>query len=184
MDMLLKRGQNFRSLASVDVAHREYRGMTLDDEREDIDGRVIIDFKQAPVVVPGTSRNKSKGSKDDRDENKGRIFGILPFTQTNEVEYQEVIGTNEDLDLTLYDDHAYDVDKSDKLFSANKVLLAPLQELSSDDLDDEDLRLLPGSVYAYILRSRKYCKCHLQNRGPNTDSVQVNATSTSSRRST
>lgn len=159
-EMLLKRGLNFRGLASVDAAHREYRGMTLDEEREDIDGRVIIDFKQAPVIIPSSSSpgRKSKDSKDKDEENKGRIFGIRPFTQTKQFEYEEVIGSNEDLDLTLYNDHNYDIDKSDKLFSVNKVLLAPLQELSSDDLTDEELRLLPGSVYAYILRSRKYCK--------------------------
>ncbi|XXH01268.1 hypothetical protein Hte_007622 [Hypoxylon texense] len=159
--MLLKRGLNFQGLASVDAAHREYRGMTLDTEREDIDGRVIIDFKQAPVIVPSTSRKTSKDSKEEDDESKGRIFGLRPFTQTKEFEFEEVIGSSEDLDLTLYNDHTYDRDKSDKLFSVNKVLLAPLQELNSDDLSDEELRLLPGSVYAYVLRSRKYCKCDI-----------------------
>lgn len=160
--MLLTRGLNFRGLASVDAAHREYRGMTLDTEREDIDGRVIIDFKQAPVIDPSSSRKTSKDTKDEDDESKGRIFGLRPFTQTKQFEYEEVIGSNEDLDLTLYNDHTYDGDKSDKLFSVNKVLLAPLQEMNSDDLTDEELRLLPGSVYAYILRSRKYCKYYLQ----------------------
>ncbi|KAI4858765.1 P-loop containing nucleoside triphosphate hydrolase protein [Hypoxylon rubiginosum] len=159
--MLLTRGLNFRGLASVDAAHREYRGMTLDTEREDIDGRVIIDFKQAPVIDPSSSRKTSKDTKDEDDESKGRIFGLRPFTQTKQFEYEEVIGSNEDLDLTLYNDHTYDGDKSDKLFSVNKVLLAPLQEMNSDDLTDEELRLLPGSVYAYILRSRKYCKCDI-----------------------
>ncbi|KAI1771509.1 P-loop containing nucleoside triphosphate hydrolase protein [Hypoxylon cercidicola] len=159
--MLLKRGLNFRGLASVDAAHREYRGMTLDTEREDIDGRVIIDFKQAPVIVPSSSRKTGKDSKDEDDESKGRVFGLRPFTQTREFEYEEVSGSNEDLDLTLYNDHTYDRDKSDKLFSVNKVLLAPLQELTSDDLTEEELRLLPGSVYAYVLRSRKYCKCDI-----------------------
>ncbi|KAI0165323.1 P-loop containing nucleoside triphosphate hydrolase protein [Hypoxylon sp. FL1284] len=178
--MLLKRGLNFRSLASVDAAHREYRGMTLDTDPEDIDGRVIIDFRQAPVI-DHTSAKKSKDGQDSKEgdeKSKGRVFGLRPFTQSKEYEYEEVIGSNEDLDVTLFNDSTYDGDKSDKLFSVNKVLLAPSQELSTEDLTDFELRLLPGSVYAYVLRSRKYCKCDINlvkeislNRGAFDDLV-------------
>ncbi|KAI0006576.1 P-loop containing nucleoside triphosphate hydrolase protein [Xylariaceae sp. FL0662B] len=159
MTLLLNRGLNFQSLVAVDVAHREYCGMTLDDEREDIDGRVIIDFKQAPVVRPSSNKFSNKNEKES--DNKGRIFGLRPFSQTKEYEVEEFLGSNDVLDSTLYNDHKYDSDKTDMLFSTNKVLLTPSQEMSADDLTDDELRLLPGEVYAYVLRSRKYCKCDI-----------------------
>jgi hypothetical protein len=182
MSLLIKRGLNFRNLAAVESAHREFRGRTLDPEPEDIDGRVIIDFKQASVVDNLRQKNSQRKGKD---EEEGRIFGLRPLSQTDSVEVAEVIGRDEDPDLTLYDDHTYDIDRTEKLFSVNKVLLAPSQELSDDDLTDDELRLLPGTVYAYILRSRKYCKYHQTTRTnmSHIDNFQVDAILVSSKRS-
>ncbi|KAI0435901.1 hypothetical protein F4803DRAFT_544040 [Xylaria telfairii] len=158
MSLLLDRGLNFRNLAGVEAAHREYCGRTLDPEPEDIDGRVIIDFKQASVV----DNQRRKGPQEyENDESVGRTFGLRALSQTNTLEVTEVIGRFEDSDLTLYDDHNYDIDRTDKLFSLNKILLAPSQELADSDLTDDELRLLPGTVYAYVLRSRKYCLCDI-----------------------
>lgn len=158
MSLFLTRGMNFRNLAAVEAAHREYRGRTLDSEPEDIDGRVIIDFKQAAVV--DNLRQKSSLQKNgDGNNDGGRVFGLRPLNQTSTLELTEAIGRDEDPDLTLYNDHNYDIDRTERLFSVNKVLLAPSQELTADELTDDELRLLPGTVYAYILRSRRYCKC-------------------------
>jgi hypothetical protein len=55
----------------------------------------------------------------------------------------------------------YDIDKTDALFLKNRVLLAPSQEMDSSDLTDEELRLLPGTAGAYVLRSRRYCEYSL-----------------------
>ncbi|KAI0478288.1 P-loop containing nucleoside triphosphate hydrolase protein [Xylaria cf. heliscus] len=162
MSLLLNRGLNFRNLASVEAAHREYRGRTLDPEPEDIDGRIIVDFKQA-AIIDNLRQQSPYGSERERERggNRGRIFGLRPLSHTNTLEVTEVIGYNEDSDLTLYDDHLYDIDRTEKLFSVNKVLLAPSQELDGDDLTDDELRLLPGTVYAYVLRSRRYCLCDI-----------------------
>ncbi|KAJ8133033.1 hypothetical protein O1611_g591 [Lasiodiplodia mahajangana] len=158
MDLLLDRGRNFRNLASVEAAHREYRGRTLDPEPEDIDGRVIVDFKQASIVDNLLQRSTHPSGNDDGDA--WRVFGLRPLSQTSSLEVSETIGNDQD-DTTLYDDHNYDIDRTEKLFSVNKVLLAPSQELVGDDLGDDELRLLPGTVYAYILRSRRYCRCDI-----------------------
>ena len=156
MDLLLDRGRNFRNLASVEAAHREYRGRTLDPEPEDIDGRVIVDFKQA-AVVDNLRQKTTRSSKDD-EEDVWRVFGLRPLSQTSSLEVSETIGNEYDIDTTLYDDHTYDIDRTEKLFSVNKVLLKPSQELVGDDLGDDELQLLPGTVYAYVLRSRTYCE--------------------------
>ncbi|KAH8704254.1 hypothetical protein BGW36DRAFT_404462 [Talaromyces proteolyticus] len=158
MQLLLNRGLNFRSLTTVGVAHREYRGMSLDLEREDIDSRVIIDFKLAPVI---NQPSQQIDEDDHQNDGMGRTFGLRPLSQTKETEVTEVFGMFEDPDLTLYNDHIYDCDKTDKLFSKHRFLSAPSQEMNSEDLTDEELRLLPGAVYAYILRSRKYCRCDI-----------------------
>ncbi|KAI8635047.1 P-loop containing nucleoside triphosphate hydrolase protein [Xylariaceae sp. FL1651] len=156
IESLVRRGSNFHNLANVDAAHREYRGMTLDSEPEEIDGRVIVDFKQAPVFSAISRRASAEEGKGDGTS--GRIFGLRSLNQTKEYELEEVIGEREDTDLTLYNDHTYDNDRTDKLFSTNKILLAQSQELSSWDLRDHQLVILPGVVYAYVLRSRRYCK--------------------------
>ena len=39
---LLARGENFRSLTMVEAAHREYRGMSLDIEREQVRSEVFM----------------------------------------------------------------------------------------------------------------------------------------------
>ncbi|KAI0407318.1 hypothetical protein F4802DRAFT_555013 [Xylaria palmicola] len=158
MSLLLNRGLNFRNLASVEAAHREYRGRTLDSEPEDIDGRVIVDFKQASIVDNLQQKNSHPNKNDDEDV--WRVFGLRPLSQTSFLEVSETIGNDQD-DSTLYDDHNYDIDRTEKMFSVNKVLLAPSQELVEDDLGDDELRLLPGTVYAYVLRSRKYCRCDI-----------------------
>ncbi|KAF2969485.1 hypothetical protein GQX73_g4034 [Xylaria multiplex] len=157
MSSLLRRGITFRNLAGVEAAHREYSGRTLDREPEDIDGRVIIDFKQAAIV----DNLRQQTPANDNDDSIGRVFGLRTLSQTNSLELLEVLGAYEEPDLTLYDDHNYDIERTEKLFSVNKVLLAPSQELAADDLTDDELRLLPGTVYAYILRSRKYCRCDI-----------------------
>ncbi|KAI0529920.1 hypothetical protein GGR58DRAFT_277234 [Xylaria digitata] len=157
MSLLLNRGVIFQNLAGVEAAHREYSGRTLDSEPEDIDGRVIVDFKQASIV----DNLRQQTPKDGNNDSIGRVFGLRSLSQTNTLELLEVLGAYEEPDLTLYDDHNYDIDKTEKLFSVNKVLLAPSQELAANDLTDEELRLLPGTVYAYILRSRKYCRCDI-----------------------
>ncbi|GAP90279.1 putative P-loop containing nucleoside triphosphate hydrolase [Rosellinia necatrix] len=158
MTLLLNRGLNFRTLAGVEAAHREYCGRTLDPEPEDIDGRVIIDFEQASVI---DNLRLGPSQKDRQNDDEGRVFGLRPLSQTNILEVSEMAGSDEDPDVTLYNDHNYDIDKTEKLFALNKVLLTPSQELTDNDLGDDDLRLLPGTVYAYILRSRKYCRCDI-----------------------
>ncbi|RWA07425.1 hypothetical protein EKO27_g7678 [Xylaria grammica] len=174
MSLLLTRGLNFRNLAGVEAAHREYRGRTLDPEPEDIDGRVIVDFKQASLV--NNLRQRDFQTNGNNDDDVGRVFGLRSLSQTNRLEVSEVIGRDEDPELALYDDHNYDIDKTEKLFShtQNKVLLAPSQELVGDDLADDELRLLPGTVYAYVLRSRKYCRCDIsfiKEISPNKDAI-------------
>jgi hypothetical protein len=121
-----------------------------------INGRIIIDFKLGAPTPPPPDRP----SPDflEADEDRG-IFGLRPLTQTDENEITENTPKGE-LDPTLYNDHTYDIDRSDKLFLVNRVLLAPSQELDSAELTENELRLLPGTVMAYVLRSRKYCKCH------------------------
>jgi hypothetical protein len=133
MEMLLQRGLNFQSLATVYAAHREYRGMALDSELEEIDSRIIVDFKLAPVLN-SSSRKSSTAEKGKEDEFKDRVFGLRPLSQTKEYEVEEAIGEREESDLTLYNDHTYDSDRTDRLFSTNRVLLAQSQEMSFEVL--------------------------------------------------
>ncbi|KAI1330318.1 CTD kinase subunit gamma CTK3-domain-containing protein [Xylariaceae sp. FL0255] len=155
-ESLLNRGIKFRSLAE-EAAHREYRGMTLDSEPEEIDGRVIVDFKQAPMFGPSYQADPNPRNRDGR--HKTRIFGLRALTRTDDPEVEEIIGDRGDLDLTLYNDHLYDMEKTNRIFAKTPILTSKSQETSSEDLKEDDLRLLPGTIYAYILRSRQYCRC-------------------------
>lgn len=127
-----------------------------------INGRIIIDFKLgAPTPPP----DRSLSDPLESGEYHG-IFGLKPLTQTEENEIIETTPKSE-VDSTLYNDHTYDIDRSDKLFLQNRVLLAPSQELDSAQLTEDELRLLPGTAMAYVLRSRKYCKpCRVECSAP------------------
>ncbi|KAI0151812.1 P-loop containing nucleoside triphosphate hydrolase protein [Xylariaceae sp. FL1272] len=158
--LLLNRGYNFRDLATDKAAHREYHAASLDLEPEEIDGRVIVDFKQNTLM---DNKRQKYYRENNNEEDKGRVFGLRPLSQTSASEVSEVIGIDEVPDAALWDDHNYDIDLTERLFSNDKVLLAPSHALKPSELKDEELLLLPGTVYAYVLRSRNYCRCDISH---------------------
>lgn len=152
---LMHRGRIFLKLATVNAAHREYTGMALDrDEKEEIDSRVIVDFANAAVLD-----QKEQGVVDPAKHNRTlrKVFGLRHLSKTDNRELSEYIayyGT----EVSLYDDTLFDTDRRDRLFSENRVLKAPGMALDGDELGDEELLLLPGHVFAYVLRIRDFRK--------------------------
>ncbi|KAI9690602.1 MAG: hypothetical protein M1820_009997 [Bogoriella megaspora] len=152
---LITRGKKFVQLANVPAAHREYRGLTLDkDDKEEVDSRVIIDFANAASSIK------------EHEDTKGRKFGLGNPTASDYRETSELMPGSDYLENALWDDTVFDKRLANDLFSKIHILKVPSQKLDAKDLDDEAVLLLPGYVYAYVLRSRKYRKCDLQLISP------------------
>jgi hypothetical protein len=90
---------------------------------------------------------KYRSIRPKSDEEKKPRFG-LGFFSTNE---------DDETHPSYFDDNFYDMEKTDGLMNKFLVLKGPAYEMDSKDLKDEEYVLLPGYIYAYTLRSRKFC---------------------------
>ncbi|KAI5926703.1 hypothetical protein F4810DRAFT_707243 [Camillea tinctor] len=76
-------------------------------------GLTTVDTAHPPII--NSSSNKDVTKTGDGNEGRGRVFGLRLLSQAAEYETEEVTGNYRTPDLTLYNDHAYDSDKTDEL---------------------------------------------------------------------
>ena len=151
---LLFRGRTFLGLTGSGASHREYTGMMIDeDTKEEIDSRIIVDFGHPTVY-----QRKEQSVPNPRNTLRTikRVFGLGTFSRTDDREVMEK--TPHDTDYSLYDDTIYDADRTDRLFSEIPILKAAGQALDNSDIGEQETLLLPGYVYAYVLRLRDFRK--------------------------
>jgi hypothetical protein len=60
-------------------------------------------------------------------------------------------------DRSIYDDRKVDLQLAEEFFSDEKSRLLRLVKGDKSALSDDQLRLLPNKVYAFVLRNRKWC---------------------------
>jgi len=99
---------------------------------------------------------KYRSIRPKSDEEKKPRFGLGFFSTTDVREWSEV-NEDDETNPSYFDDNFYDMEKTDGLMNKFLVLKGPAYEMDSKDLKDEEYVLLPGYIYAYILRSRKFC---------------------------
>jgi hypothetical protein len=165
-EKLLVRGRKFLELCSLDhVVHREYDGLSLDDPPEQIDSQVIIDFDMA-----------SRVGEAQQPKGNGWIpkLGLEGPTKADEREITEgssdisrppVVCGNPNCSICnersiaspLLNDQVVDR-KSSSAFLFNSKLLNG-QVISVEDLNQDDLMLMPNRVLGFVLRSRKWGEC-------------------------
>jgi ATPase family associated with various cellular activities (AAA) len=154
---LLRRGETFMGLTRNKSSHREYVGMTIDEDvKEEIDSRIIVDFGHQTVI-------ERKGTEVlnpvDPDRSFRRVFGLGILSKTDNRELMEQIGRYaSDHDQSIFDDTLYDQDKTDMLYSKVPILKAPGQALRPEQIGEQEKILLPGHVYGYVLRMRDFRK--------------------------
>jgi hypothetical protein len=61
-------------------------------------------------------------------------------------------------DRSIYDDRKVDQQLAEEFFSDEKSRLLRPVKGDKSALSDDQLRLLPNKVYAFVLRNRKWCK--------------------------
>ncbi|KAF2269174.1 hypothetical protein CC78DRAFT_575278 [Lojkania enalia] len=169
---LQDRGRLFFSLAKREASHKEYIGLTLDPEgREQINSRIIIDFAEAVSAMQVKEKELESIIRLNRpryhsitlptDEEKKPRFG-LSFYKTSDVRELSEIMKDELPDPSYFDDSQYDRERSDRLTAKYRVLQPPEYEMDEKEVQKGDFILFPGSVYAFVLRKRRYCKCDVR----------------------
>ncbi|OCK84605.1 hypothetical protein K432DRAFT_389408 [Lepidopterella palustris CBS 459.81] len=153
---LFTRGRTFFQLAKKEATHMEYFGLTLDPKD-----------KEELAVLGRKIRIRSKEKADNAvfEGSQGRprmketqLFGLGFYSTTDIRKVVEVIEDKEP-DPSYFNDTLYYRERSDRLVNVSVVLKPLAYEMDSKDLTHDDIILLPGNVYAYVLRYRKFCKC-------------------------
>lgn len=154
LSTLRMRGRTFLDLTKVKAAHREYTGMSLDaEDKVEIDSRVIVDFSRPEVLK---AKEREVMDPNDPVRKLKRVFGVGVLSKTDSRELTEVVGKYPtDADQTLYDDTTYDQERTNQLFATLGILTGQ-QELPTLGPHSEDLLLLPGQVYGFVIRLREF----------------------------
>ncbi|KAI0860003.1 P-loop containing nucleoside triphosphate hydrolase protein [Xylaria cubensis] len=143
---LLKRGNEFAKLCNPEqVAHKQYKGLTLDKRQDQVHSEVIIDFQLAfiekPESKPVIDINNIVG--DDRRELEN------VWSRTDPCDRDGCCGND-----FIFDDYEVD-EKERKDFKSSKRSLLDTQ-LKVEKLSDDHKRLLPPKVFGFVLRTRKW----------------------------
>ncbi|KAI0542087.1 P-loop containing nucleoside triphosphate hydrolase protein [Xylaria digitata] len=141
---LEERGDGFTKLSSSKVAaHRTFKGLTLDSNREQVDSEVIIDFGLSYYSMKDT---RPKIGLDDLIDDDKREF--TQGWMINPTCGQAGCCGND----IVFDD--YEVDEKERRdFRENSKHLFESRET---DLTDDHKRLLPPMVYGFVLRTRRW----------------------------
>ncbi|KAK7752622.1 hypothetical protein SLS62_005391 [Diatrype stigma] len=148
-----EQGERFLDLTRDQFRHRMMTGRTIDDPPQDIDAQVVVDIAMAlnlhPEWQPGSNNIEANLTVSDKRETQ-----IPTYCHHNRVEEGCCGGDVADKDLEL------DRVELSKYFQDSGHLLSPRKE---EELDEEELILLPHWVYGFVLRSRMWVKLRTAN---------------------
>lgn len=149
---LRRRGQTFLELTKAKAAHREYTGLSLDtEEKVEIDSRIIVDFAGQEVLA---AKEIEFPDPDEPDRKIKRLFGVGALSKTDSRELTE-FWARYDGDKSMYDDTNYDQERTARQFSDIPILRGQ-QELAELSAEDDEVLLLPGLVYGFVIRLREF----------------------------
>ncbi|KAI0544468.1 P-loop containing nucleoside triphosphate hydrolase protein [Xylaria curta] len=143
---LLKRGNEFAKLCNpAQVAHKQYKGLTLDKRQDQVHSEVIIDlqlaFIEKPESKPAIDINNIVG--DDKRELHNT------WGKAAACDRDGCCGND-----FIFDDYEVD-EKERKDFKSSMRSLLDAQ-LKAEKLSDDHKRLLPPMVFGFVLRTRKW----------------------------
>ncbi|MCJ1391233.1 hypothetical protein MMC18_004095 [Xylographa bjoerkii] len=161
----VKDGKNFFDNLANSTAHFYYAGPTLTTQpcgcpiqntplhQEQVESEVIVDFKMTLIKNPLWRPNPSLW-KDPPTEGC-ELQERYPIHYWNDYERAKVATMEYD---HIYDD--YDIDeKSSLLFKGNELIFAPIASCllsNASMVPERDFFLLPGRVFAFVLRTRSF----------------------------
>ena len=162
-----KDGKHFFDNLADSSAHSYYTGPTLTTQpcgcpiqnsplhQEQVESEVIIDFKMTLIKNPSWRPNPSlwKDPPAERRELQERY----PVSYWNNCERAKLVNMEYD---HIYDD--YDIDEKNSLtFRGNELIFAPIPSFlvsNASMVPERDFFLLPGRVFAFVLRTRSFGK--------------------------
>lgn len=148
-----EQGSLFLDLTRDQFRHKMMTGKTIDDPPQDVDGQVVVDIAMAlnlnPEWQPESSITEANLTVSDKRETQ-----MPPFCHHNRLDEGCCGSDVVDKDLEL------DQLELSKYFQESARFLAPRSE---EELDEEELMLLPHWVYAFVLRSRRWVKLTTAN---------------------
>ncbi|UKZ64172.1 uncharacterized protein TrAtP1_005391 [Trichoderma atroviride] len=147
-EKLRQRGKKFAELSNPkSTSHREYKGLTLDKNVEQVDSEVIIDFElafiQKPETKPVLGLEGRLVSDDSREFADSAIMGTLCGRAG-------CCGNDAIFNDYIVDEHEYNTFRE-----GNRALFDSVP-VHSADLSDDQMILLPPQVYGFVLRTRRW----------------------------
>lgn len=147
---LLRRGEKFIKLARVKkFAHKTYCGLSLDEHAEEIESPIIVDFElaydRAGLGNHTVGFQRSTLDYDPRETWEADICRFEGCRQHDD--------THQDLEI--------DFRVSEKFMAECKPHMVPVKD--PNELAEDELILLPYSVYGFVLRSRKWRKFNIDD---------------------
>ena len=123
---------------------------------ENIDSQVIVDFGEALAAYPGwkTFRSSHTFTHDDAP---GELLEDYPTSYWKD-SYGKVL--DEELDDEIYEDMHIDTKLMEEYIEHDPLLRDHPQTspTGNADLDEKYLVLLPNRVFAFVMKTRKWCK--------------------------
>ena len=147
------RGDKFIALCTErSGAHRQYYGRTLDDNPEEVDSQVIVDYQMAALVHPGQRPDESRWMP---------IFSLDPPTEPDEREISER-ALLESCDCSVCRGRSSRNFFNDQRMNRQRAKeYTNTWEYSDSSLAIEDIApkfrlLLPPRMFGFVLRTRKW----------------------------
>ncbi|KAI1357297.1 hypothetical protein F5Y08DRAFT_177537 [Xylaria arbuscula] len=144
---LTEQGQQYLDVTRAPQLHKHLLGRTLDEPAHDIDAQVIIDESMALNTVPGW-RPRERTINRDKLTNFDHRETFIPPTCGHTRYVQGHCGGDfgfKDLNI--------DEQNTNEYFQRNQHLLSGRK---ADELDNDDLILLPCDIHGFVLRNRQW----------------------------
>ncbi|KAI8944575.1 hypothetical protein F4801DRAFT_594846 [Xylaria longipes] len=149
---LTAQGRRYLDVTVTPQSHRHLLGRTLDEPPHDIDAQVIIDMSMALSSIPGWRPRAHSINRDQFTKADLRETFCPPSCQHNRLS-EGCCGSD-----IAFKDHVIDGRNVNQFFQTSQRMLNPR---TVDDLDDEDLMLLPCDIHGFVLRNRQWITLHV-----------------------
>ncbi|KAJ5537845.1 hypothetical protein N7494_007324 [Penicillium frequentans] len=151
-DMVI-RGENFAILSNPQkTAHKQYRGLTLDKHPEQVESQVIIDFQLAFLEMSDKKPQIGLDSIVDHDNRETNLGSFRCYRCSSE----GCCGND-----YIVQDSGIDEKEEEQFKGLNGSLIDSTG--NAEDLNRDQMALLPFMVYGFVLRSRKWATFDIES---------------------
>ncbi|KAJ5548559.1 hypothetical protein N7513_005793 [Penicillium frequentans] len=152
-EAMVTRGESFAILSNPQkTAHKQYRGLTLDKHPEQVESQVIIDFQLAFLEMSDRKPQIGLDSIVDHD-NRETNLGYFRCVRCSS---EGCCGND-----YIVQDSSIDEKEEQQFKGLNGSLIDSTG--NAEDLNRDQMALLPFMVYGFVLRSRKWATFDIES---------------------